>query len=141
MITNGKRLTKRQAAWQGSKWITPKRRLAIYLRDGLCCCWCGAGIEDGAVLSLDHVKPHFHGGGNETGNLVTSCKRCNSSRGDRSVASFARAVAAYLNHGMTPDQIVRRVRNSQKREADTATAGEMLARRGNISTAMREVRS
>ncbi|KKK72946.1 hypothetical protein LCGC14_2898780, partial [marine sediment metagenome] len=35
---------------QGMNWIRPEKRLAIYLRDGLACCYCGATVEDGTKL-------------------------------------------------------------------------------------------
>jgi len=131
-----KTLTARQAKWQGSKWITPVRRLALYLRDGLACVYCGASVEDGAQLSLDHLKCDVDGGGNESSNLVTCCKRCNSSRGSRSVAAFCRAVAAYLNHGADPKAILAHVRACAKRVVPLGEAKELLARRGNVSAAV-----
>lgn len=60
-------------AGQGSRWIQPSTRLAIYHRDGFACVYCGHGAEDGAVLSLDHVLACELGGSNEPTNLVTSC--------------------------------------------------------------------
>jgi len=38
---------------QGMNWIRKEKRLAIYLRDGLACGYCGQSIEDGAKLTLD----------------------------------------------------------------------------------------
>lgn len=128
--------TKRQQSWQGGKWCSRPKRLAIYLRDGLCCVWCGASVEDGAQLSLDHLKPHVAGGGNESTNLVTACKRCNSSRGDRAVAVFARAVAAYLNHGREAGDILKHVRNCARRQVDTKAAAELIQRRGSYAAAL-----
>ena len=75
-------MSKRTENWQGMKWIRNEKRLAIYLRDGLACVYCAESVEDGATLTLDHLKTHFRGGSNEAGNLVTACKRCNSSRGN-----------------------------------------------------------
>src|SRR5579864_3755109 len=89
----------RKTTNQGMNWIRQEKRLAIYLRDGLACAWCGDTIENGARLTLDHLTPYSKGGSNQPANLVTSCSRCNSSRGTRSVKAFAVAVAAYLNHG------------------------------------------
>ena len=67
-------MTKRKANWQGMNWIRQEKRLAIYLRDGMSCAYCGASVEGGAQLSLDHVKPHSRGGSNAAANLVTcSC--------------------------------------------------------------------
>lgn len=99
----------RKADWQGMNWIRQDKRLAIYLRDGMACAWCGATLEDGAKLSLDHIIPHVEGGSNHESNLVTSCCQCNSSRGDRSVESFAEAVAGYVNHGVTALEITLRI--------------------------------
>ena len=30
----------------GMNWLPKARRLAIYLRDGLACAYCGASVED-----------------------------------------------------------------------------------------------
>jgi hypothetical protein len=82
----------------GMKWIRSDKRLAIYLRDGLACAYCGDGVEDGLKLTLDHLLPRSAGGNNDASNLITACHRCNSARGARSVAEFAAGVAAYLAH-------------------------------------------
>ena len=67
---------------QGSKWIRKDKRLAIYLRDGMACAYCGVGLECGKPLSLDHLLPNSKGGSNDQGNLITCCLKCNSERGD-----------------------------------------------------------
>jgi HNH endonuclease len=113
----------------GSKWIRPTKRLAIYLRDGLACVWCGAGAEDEAPLSLDHLVPWIASGSNEATNLVTACRHCNSSRGDRSVEDFAAAVAAYVDHGVTADSIVERIEALRVRPLDITEAKAIMARR------------
>lgn len=138
---SAKKLTARQIKWRGSKWIVPARRLAIYCRDGFSCVYCGASVEDGAQLSLDHLKCDVNGGGNESSNLVTCCLRCNSSRGSRSVASFCRAVAAYLNHGTDPKAILAHVRACAKRVVPIAEAKALLARRGSVPAAVAANRS
>ena len=102
-------------------------RLAIYLRDGLAYVYCGDSLEAGADLTLDHVTPHTRGGSNDPSNLVTACRRCNSTRQDRSVRDFASSVASYLLGDA--DAIVRCVHNAQRRQLDRATAREMIARR------------
>ena len=121
---------KARKAGQGSKWIRRERRLAIYMRDGLACVWCGVGIEDQATL--DHCKVNVNGGTNDTSNLVTSCARCNSSRGARSLAEFARAVALYLNHGVSADDILAHVNNCRRRKIDVPAAKALIARRGSV---------
>jgi len=119
--------------WQGMNWCRPATRLAVYLRDGLACAYCGATVEDGATLTLDHVVPASKGGSNDPANLVTCCSRCNSSRGTRSVPQFAEAVAAYLNHGADAAEIVRHVRRTVRRVLPRAEARELIARRGTVA--------
>jgi hypothetical protein len=129
----------RKQNWKGMNWIRQEKRLAIYLRDGLACAYCGHAVEGGASLTLDHLKPHSHGGGNEETNLVTCCHRCNSSRGDRSVRSFCRAVAGYLNHGVTSEEIERHVRNAARRALPMTEARELIARRGSAARVLTEM--
>jgi len=113
-------------------WCRPLKRLSVYCRDGFACVWCGASVEDGAQLSLDHLKPKSAAGTNDARNLVTACKRCNDSRGNRSLASFAIAVAGYLNHGATPAAILAHVKACARRPLPTAEARTLLARRGSV---------
>lgn len=116
---------------QGMNWITQVKRLAIYLRDGLACAYCGASIAEGAQLSLDHIQPYSKGGSNEAENLVTCCTRCNSSRGNRSVNVFVKSVAAYINHGTTPAAILMHIKNCRRRALDTKQAKELIAKQGS----------
>jgi hypothetical protein len=125
--------------WQGMNWIRQEKRLAIYLRDGLACVYCGHSVESGASLTLDHLKPHAKGGCNHESNLATACERCNKSRGTRSVRAFSRAVAEYLNHGVTPDEIERHVRNCARRALPMAEAKAMVARRGSAARVLAEI--
>jgi 5-methylcytosine-specific restriction endonuclease McrA len=121
---------------QGSKWIRQEKRLAIYLRDGLACAYCGHGIESGATLSLDHVVCHSHGGSNDATNLVTCCTRCNSSRGTRSVETFAKSVAAYVNHSVKASTIIKHVRETIERPIDVKAAKALIAQRGSYSSVL-----
>ena len=122
--------------YQGMNWLRPEKRLAIYLRDGLACAYCGEGIEDGATLTLDHLVPHHQGGSNEVANLVTACRRCNSSRGERDYREFAVSVAAYLNHGVVAGAIIEHIEASVQRTLDLAAAKDLIARRGGFSAAL-----
>lgn len=79
-----------------SNWITKERRLAIYIRDEFTCCYCGANLKNAKPenITLDHLVPRnplvAHGnGGNESTNLVTACRSCNSSRQDRPWLDYA----------------------------------------------------
>jgi 5-methylcytosine-specific restriction endonuclease McrA len=118
-------------------WIRPVKRLAIYLRDGLACCYCGDGVEEGAVLTLDHVTPHSKGGTNHEANLITACRRCNSSRGNRTVASFVKSVAIYLDHGMKATEIAKHIACTRKRALDIAAAKILMDRRGGFTAALK----
>jgi 5-methylcytosine-specific restriction endonuclease McrA len=128
-------MTNRKENWNGMNWIRQTSRLAIYLRDGLSCVYCGDSVENGAQLTLDHVRPHSKGGSNETTNLVTCCHRCNCSRGNRSVAKFAIAVASYLNHNVKSEAIVKHVQTCVKRNIKEfrTQANQMVALRGSAA--------
>lgn len=51
-------------------------RVAIYLRDGLCCVYC---LQDFSVagLTIDHIVSRAHGGSNAPTNIVSACMHCN----------------------------------------------------------------
>jgi len=123
---------------QGMNWIRPVKRLAIYLRDGLACVWCNATIEDGIILTLDHLTAYSKGGSNDATNLVTCCSRCNSSRGTRGITAFAHVVAAYLNHGVKPATILARIALVRRRVLDIQGAKELMERRGGFVKAVRK---
>jgi len=74
-----------------ARWITPTKRLAMYLRDGFVCGYCGTDLrrEPRANVGLDHLLPRKRAGGNEASNLITSCGHCNSSKGTRDYTEFA----------------------------------------------------
>lgn len=107
---------------QGSKWIRPAKRLAIYARDAFECVYCGASGKPttilnprgGAALTLDHLQPRELGGSNEASNLVTACCSCNSARRALTVAAFARIVAA--EGGYPEEELRRRIVNAQRRD-------------------------
>lgn len=65
-------------------------RLAIYLRDDFRCIYCLTDLRDAEPfdISLDHIVPNSQGGTNEPGNMVTACRSCNCSRGDKPLARF-----------------------------------------------------
>lgn len=122
---------------QGMNWIRPAKRLAIYLRDGLACCYCGSSVEDGTKLTLDHITPLSRRGTNKETNLVTTCHRCNSSRGNRKVEVFAVAVAEYLNHGVQAEAILNFIHETVRRPLDVQAAKELIARRGGFTAALK----
>lgn len=73
----------------GRNWITIQLRLAIYVRDGYTCAYCGATARGGTVLCLDHVLPYRLGGPHDPANLITTCIRCNKRKGGTVLAVWA----------------------------------------------------
>jgi len=134
-------MTKRSEAWSGMNWIRQEKRLAIYLRDGCACMYCGSTVEDGAIITLDHIKPHINGGSNSERNLVTCCKKCNSSRGNRKVEDFAADVAKYINHGITAEDILATIRSNTRKSLKKfkAEAKELISRRGSAAKVLAKI--
>ena len=118
---------------QGMNWIRKEKRLAIYMRDGMACAYCGQTLEDGIQLSLDHLKPYSKGGSNSERNLVTCCMHCNSSRGDRDLDEFIQAVAGYINHGITADDIKKYISSTTRKSLKKykLEAKEIMKRRAS----------
>lgn len=107
----------------GSKWIRPEKRQAIYADDSRTCQYCGhiVPVDSDEFLTLDHVVPRELGGSNKATNLVTACLSCNSSKRALPVAKFI----AYLEaKGVDASDIARNVSNSRRRHAK-------FERRGN----------
>ena len=127
----------RTARSQGMNWCSQHKRLAIYLRDGLACVYCGGGITTGVSLSLDHLVPYSLGGTNEPTNLLTCCKRCNSARGNRPMETFAAVTAAYL--GVATACIVSHVTDCLQRDIDTKTARLLVARQGSCLNVLQQL--
>lgn len=116
----------------GGKWIRPEKRLAIYLRDRMTCSWCGEKLTEHSA-ALDHLKPQSMGVNNSASNLVASCKRCNSARGNRSMTAFAESVASYLNHGETATNILRRIRRRRRRKLSIKWARSLISLQRSFS--------
>ena len=69
---------------------TDKKRVVIYLRDGLSCLYCGRVLECGIKLTLDHLIPKSQGGSGRYENLVTSCDTCNTRKDNYTLSHFLR---------------------------------------------------
>lgn len=89
---------------KGGNWINKSIRLAIYLRDGFACIYCGKDMraENPVNVTLDHLISRSENNGEELiirrgishlidspYNLVTACRPCNSSRQDKPWRDFA----------------------------------------------------
>lgn len=120
---------------QGMNWIRPVKRLAIYMRDGFACVYCGAGVEDEVRLTLDHLKCQKNGGNNDAKNLITCCLTCNSSRGARSVKVFVKAVANY--RAAREVKILNFIKTTTKKHLNLTAAHELLDARGGFTAAVK----
>lgn len=58
----------------------PLSRQTVYRRDGHVCGY--VGCDSSLNLTLDHIMPKSRGGLNTWENLVTCCKKCNTSKDD-----------------------------------------------------------
>lgn len=85
-------------------------------------------MEEGERLTLDHLLPYSKGGSNLHTNLVTCCCRCNSSRGNRPVQAFARAVAEYTQQDA--QDVLARVRRHARRALPREQARQLAGQRG-----------
>ena len=128
------KINNRKEKNHGMNWIRPEKRLAIYLRDGLACAYCGEGIEEDAKLTLDHLDPYTNGGNNEAKNLITACHRCNSSRGKRPWKEFAKAVAEYK--GTNSSIIIKHIGRATKRNLPMEEAKTLIARRNGLQNVL-----
>ncbi len=133
-------MDKRHAKSQGMNWIRQEKRLAIYLRDGLACCYCSAAVEDDATLTLDHLRAYANGGSNDATNLITCCHRCNSARGKRSWRKFAAQVAAYINHGVKSADIIAHISRTRLRVLDMDEAKKIMERRGGLAAVLQSTK-
>lgn len=106
----------------GSKWIRPEKRLAIYSRDGFCCVYCAA--ED--KLSLDHLQPRELGGNHDASNLVTCCVSCNSARQDSSMREWLKALR---DQGVNTDGLAGKIRRLAVKTLNMAEGKRLLAAR------------
>ena len=112
----------------GSKWCRPERRLALYLRDGFACIYCGVNADDGAALSLDHVLPRELGGSNKGENLVTACVSCNSAKRNLVNREW---FAMLRDKGIDTTSLSKRIRAATKRPVDLDAGKRLLALREN----------
>jgi len=79
------------------------KRKRIYERDGYACWYCGLGLAKETIIlngtcvgqqsilllpTLDHLEPRIKGGYDLDSNLVTSCRKCNSQKGKKSVEEY-----------------------------------------------------
>jgi 5-methylcytosine-specific restriction endonuclease McrA len=80
---------------------------AVYKRDGYTCRYCG---KDGIPLTVDHVVLWEDGGPSIPENLVTSCKKCNRTRGDTPYPEWITSkVYLDISKGILPNKRLKNV--------------------------------
>lgn len=106
---------------RSSKWITRTRRLAIYIRDGFACQYCGRDLRgaEPREVTLDHLQPQCRGGSHAASNLVTACGRCNYGRKEQTWWTYAPAGAKV------------RIQRTRRRRLNMALARALF--RGEVS--------
>ena len=67
--------------WQEWKKISNE----VFKRDNNTCFYCG---RSDCKMEIDHLLPVSRGGGDDISNLVTSCRRCNAQKHDRTLEEF-----------------------------------------------------
>lgn len=119
--SNGKRLN-----GKGSGWIPRWRRMAIYLRDGFTCGYCGRNLAKASPreVTLDHLKPQCDGGSHHESNLITACLSCNSRR-----QNMAWNVYILFNHAEMHGFLVTRIRRNRRHVLNKDLAKDLLSRR------------
>lgn len=70
---------------KGQRNIDQKISWAVYRRDGYACRYCGI---DNVPLTVDHIITWESGGASHPDNLLTSCKKCNKTRGNLDYGSW-----------------------------------------------------
>lgn len=63
--------------------ISGRTRVNVLERDEYTCQMCGAKVEDGVKLHIDHIIPVSKGGTNEIDNLQVLCHKCNLAKTNR----------------------------------------------------------
>ena len=58
-------------------------RYNVLRRDNFTCQKCGATVQDGVKLEVDHIIPVSKGGKTNMNNLQTLCNRCNKGKCDK----------------------------------------------------------
>lgn len=66
--------------------VSKRLRYEVLRRDNHTCRYCGASAPD-VPLRVDHVTPVALGGGDDPGNLATSCEPCNAGKSSATVDS------------------------------------------------------
>lgn len=65
----------------------PLSKRNIFVRDDYTCQYCGREFKFGSKsVTIDHIKPRSKGGVTSWNNCVTSCKECNTKKGNKKLS-------------------------------------------------------
>lgn len=81
--------TYRAAQYNAQGVVTAEQWATIVLSFGGLCAYC----KDAPGNTTDHVIPLARGGNNDPENVVPACRRCNSSKGNRTPAEWKKYLA------------------------------------------------
>lgn len=70
----------------------PLTKKNLFIRDRYTCLYCGVKVHDNPTK--DHVVPKSKGGNNSWTNCVTSCRKCNTKKGNKT----PKEAKMYLKH-------------------------------------------
>lgn len=77
--------------------LPPSVRIAVLLKHGFRCVYCGATRED-TKIEVDHVIPVCKGGTNDEGNLVAACRECNAGKSGKLLLDILDSdIGVYVN--------------------------------------------
>lgn len=109
------------------KKVAPRLRYAIYLRDGLTCCYCGGTVIPGihhsvstAAANLEHLTCWSNGGADDARNMMTSCAHCNQSRKATKLTVWA------ASQGLDITTIRKEIRRRKARKINLKKAAQWL---------------
>ena len=71
--------------------------IALLLRDGRNCPYCGVKFNTIEDITLDHVVPKSLGGSDSNKNLLLSCQECNQRKGNMLLTQFIRGYDIVVN--------------------------------------------
>lgn len=72
------------------------KKKIVFNRDNWKCVYCGKRLflngKNSLQPTIDHVVPRSQGGTHDISNLLTSCKKCNHKKSDKSFEEFVGAL-------------------------------------------------
>lgn len=81
-VTQGTRNQPDTAVRRTPRSVNWRLRAQVLMRDGATCRLCGASVQGGAKLQVDHIHPWSKGGETTIDNLQILCDVCNIGKGD-----------------------------------------------------------